>query len=178
MDTSPAFSNRQITDDELPSLQSLSWDKLSPTYFTVNIWLRLLTNTLIFAGSVALRWLPVSENWMLLITCLNVLCALAIPIGVIWGYFADKRIGFSLREQDISVRSGLVFRSIITQPMLRVQHVELTRGPIERKAGLATLEVFSAGGDSGTFSIPGLPEEKAKEIRQFILGHGDLTRHD
>ena len=90
-------------------------------------------------------------------------------------FFADPLIKYALREQDLSLQSGLVFRSLSCQPILRVQHVELKRGPIDRKVGLAKLQVFSAGGALHTFEIPGLPIEDAESIRQFIISHKDAN---
>ena len=60
---------------------------------------------------------------------------------------------------------------------MRIQHIEIERGPLERSAGLATLQVFSAGGAHHTFEIPGLTYEKAIELRQFILNHKDVSQN-
>jgi membrane protein YdbS with pleckstrin-like domain len=68
-----------------------------------------------------------------------------------------------------------VFRGLSCQPILRVQHVEVKRGPFDRWAGLAKLQVFSAGGEMHTFEIPGLPLERAQRIRQYILDHKDVS---
>ena len=65
----------------------------------------------------------------------------------------------------------------MSQPITRIQHIELKRGPIERKVGLARLQVFSAGGEMHTFEIPGLPLETAQQLRQFILQHKDMVKH-
>jgi membrane protein YdbS with pleckstrin-like domain len=62
----------------------------------------------------------------------------------------------------------------VIQPLSRIQHIELKRGPLERSAGLATSHVYSAGGGAHTFEIPGLPVEQAQGLRQFILQHQDL----
>ena len=96
-------------------------------------------------------------------------------IYVGYHFFADPIIKYTLREQDLHFQSGLFFRRIVSQPILRIQHIELKRGPIERKANLATLQVFSAGGTSHTFEIPGLSYQKAVSLRQFIIDHKDLS---
>ncbi len=85
--------------------------------------------------------------------------------------FADPLKHYALREKDISYSSGLIFRKTVTQPLRRVQHVEVERGPIERYTGLATIQVFSAGGAGHTFAIPGLTHAQAMHIRQFVLTH-------
>ncbi|TRX58188.1 PH domain-containing protein [Thalassomonas sp. M1454] len=95
----------------------------------------------------------------------------------LYSYFADPKKKYALREQDISYQSGLIFRKTVSQPILRVQHVELKRGPVERKVGLASLQVFSAGGAMHTFEVPGLDYDNAENIRQYILSHKDLNQH-
>jgi membrane protein YdbS with pleckstrin-like domain len=103
----------------------------------------------------------------------------AILVITLWNfiyhYLADPLKQYALREHDLNYQSGLIFRSLVSQPILRIQHIEIKRGPIERKAGLATLQVFSAGGVSHTFNIPGLEYDKAVSLRQFILDHKDLA---
>ncbi|MFD2178881.1 PH domain-containing protein [Veronia pacifica] len=154
------------------------WEPLSSRYVLVNLWLNIILYSVLFAASIGFRWLPPFENLTGYLSVATAIFAFLIPAMTTWGFMSDKKKRFSLREQDISFSSGIFVHRLVTQPMLRVQHVELTRGPIERKAGLASLQVFSAGGSSHTFTIPGLPVEKAKQIRQFILSHGDLTQHD
>ena len=95
-----------------------------------------------------------------------------------YGILADKNKGYAIREHDFSYRSGVIFQSVVSQPILRIQHVELKHGPIDRHFGLASLEIFSAGGAMHTFAIPGLPEEKAREIRSYVLTHSDIAAND
>ena len=54
-------------------------------------------------------------------------------------------------------------------PVRRMQHVDLSRGPIERLFGLATLVVFTAGNEGSAFRVPGLPVQKAQELRDRIV---------
>jgi membrane protein YdbS with pleckstrin-like domain len=106
--------------------------------------------------------------------------SVAMAIWFAWTlyfYFADKRLGYCLREQDITLFKGLIFRKQITQPICRIQHIELQRGPVDRKVGLAQLHIFSAGDLTQTFIIPGLPEEDATAIRNTILAHKELQHH-
>ncbi len=90
---------------------------------------------------------------------------------------ADVRKFYALRDQDISFTSGVVFKKTVSQPILRIQHVELKRGPIDRKIGLAKLQVFSAGGAMHTFEILGLKLDDAESIRQYILSHKDANHY-
>ena len=135
--------------------------------------------TLLLTGIVtAVRLQPLFTLPDALKTVYPLVAAVLLVLGAIWlcyHYLADQRIGYALREQDISLKRGLFFRKIVCQPILRVQHVQLKRGPLERMAGLATLQVFSAGGAMHTFEVPGLVLERAEQVRQFILDHKDLS---
>ncbi|MDG1254053.1 MAG: PH domain-containing protein, partial [Glaciecola sp.] len=82
-----------------------------------------------------------------------------------------------VREQDITLFKGLIFRKVITQPICRIQHIEVKRGPIDRKVNLAKLHVYSAGDIAQTFEIPGLDFTLANSIRNELLAHKDMQHH-
>jgi len=108
-----------------------------------------------------------------------IIWAVAI-LGFLFTWYShayDQAKSYALRELDLHYASGLFFQKVVSQPITRIQHIELKRGPIERKVGLATLQVFSAGGEMHTFQIPGLPVETAQQLRQFILQHKDVVKH-
>lgn len=179
MDTS-TFSNLSIDEAKLPDIEQLDWQSLSPKYMPVNLRINLISTLLLTAIWSALLFQPfwpinqAIESILLWIG--GGLTALGLLFSV-HGRFADPCKAYALREHDLSYRSGLFFRKSITQPILRIQHIELKRGPIERRVGLATLQVFSAGGVMHTFEIPGLPLSTAKSLRQFILQHKDTRNH-
>lgn len=173
------FVNPQL--NELPDIEELEFKPMSGLYPKLNLLVNLYFFLLLLLVTVVLQW----QSWFTLPQFIaahldSSRLGLSIAAVVIPGYFylADKRKGYALRQHDLSYRSGLIFISVTTQPVLRIQHVELKRGPIERKAGLASLQVFSAGGALHTFAIPGLPLAKAKQIRRFILEHKDIAQHD
>jgi uncharacterized membrane protein YdbT with pleckstrin-like domain len=77
--------------------------------------------------------------------------------------------GYILRERDLLHRRGVIFKTITSIPFNRVQHCEVSQGPIQRFFGLNTLQVFTAGGSNSDLSIPGLKGEQAQKIKEFIL---------
>lgn len=83
--------------------------------------------------------------------------------------------GYLLREHDMSFYSGALFKVITVQPFTRLQHIEITRGPLERLFGLATLKLFSAGGAQHTMAIPGLLLAQAEYLRGSILDSKGLA---
>ena len=172
------FSNQQVRYDELPHLDALVLEPISPKYRMLNlVFVTLLALILIGVVSV-LRFNPFFDLPEDLAYAYPFIVGVISTLGLIWfiyHWFADTKIMYAVREQDISKQSGLVFRGLSCQPILRVQHVEVKRGPFDRWAGLAKLQVFSAGGEMHTFEIPGLPLERAERIRQYILDHKDVS---
>ncbi|MDH3749467.1 MAG: PH domain-containing protein, partial [Gammaproteobacteria bacterium] len=77
--------------------------------------------------------------------------------------------GYVIRSKDIVFKSGVFWRSVTAVPFNRVQHVETNNTPLDRKFGLANLQIFTAGGSGGDLSISGLGADVAERLRIYIL---------
>jgi membrane protein YdbS with pleckstrin-like domain len=173
----PEFTN-EIVSAATISTEKMTLVSLSPKYRQINlIWGVCFSAliTLILAITTSGLFFIVPENAQAYVVWAYVFIGIITLRDLIYHYLADPLMQYALREHDLNYQSGLIFRSLVSQPILRIQHIEIKRGPIERKAGLATLQVFSAGGMSHTFHIPGLVYEDAIALRQFILDHKDLA---
>lgn len=175
------FQNPPLCEAELPQLATLEWQALSPNYRSLMLWVDSIAIILLTALWLVI-WLQ--PFWSLPQTLSHIVLwgGLVITggaiVNVVYDYFAIPLQAYALRQHDLSFRSGIFFRKSVTQPILRIQHIELKQGPLERKAGLATLQVFSAGGATQTFEIPGVTLVTAESIRQLILQHKAGLRHD
>jgi uncharacterized protein len=81
-----------------------------------------------------------------------------------WGYRIDDRV--------LEIRKGLWEKSLSLLPLSRLQHVDIQRGPIERKFGLATLTLHTAGTHNATLTLPGLDADEAVRLRDHLLAAG------
>lgn len=79
--------------------------------------------------------------------------------------------GYQIGADRLRVVRGLMFRSDTVVPFGRVQHIDVTQGPLERFFGIATLTVHTAGNHNASVSLPGLGEELAREMREAIRAH-------
>lgn len=176
---SPAteFSNMQI-DPKHITTDTLHMTALSPKFRTINLLLTAFWGGLMMVA-IGVLWsglfFDLPEHADVIAMAAFGLVSFFTLWSLVHHWFADPLKKYALREHDLNFQSGLIFRRLVSQPLLRIQHIELKRGPIERKADLATLQVFSAGGVSHTFYIPGLEYDRAVELRQFILDHKDLA---
>lgn len=178
--TTAEFSNEQLSETQYPSIFHIDTLPLDPAYAKANRLLLLtiaLLVALIFAAVLNQPWFELPEKLAIVLTFAGIGISCLFLLLTVYHIAADPKKSYALREHDLSYSSGLVFRQCVTQPITRIQHIELKRGPIERKVGLATLEVFSAGGALHTFEIPGLKLATAQQIRQFILQHKDAVKH-
>ena len=51
----------------------------------------------------------------------------------------------------------------------RIQHLEVSQGPLERHLGLATLSVFTAGTLGSDMKLPGLKLQTATNMKFHLL---------
>ena len=128
----------------------------------------------------ALGWLPFGaiptavgsaflSGWPARIA-LGVAClALAALIGARLGRARWSRTTWKLDERGLQVRRGLVWRSELLVPRARVQHLDLERGPIERRHGLATLVVHTAGTRLYALRQSGFLDADAVALRDALL---------
>tara|TARA_Y100001937_G_scaffold108216_1_gene151636 strand:+ start:82 stop:681 length:600 start_codon:yes stop_codon:yes gene_type:complete len=173
----PVFSNNQLNVEDIPNLQSLALLPISKKYRAINIFSIGLIALVLLSIATGIKYQPFWSIPEDLLKAYPYIVTAIVALATIWALyhvFADVRIFYAIREQDISKLSGLIFRKLSCQPILRVQHVEVNRGPLDRWAGLASLQVFSAGGEMHTFEIPGLTLDKAEQLREFILAHKDI----
>lgn len=159
------FLNLQINMDELPTANELVMEPMAEAYEQevkvqqIIVWTPLLLASFapfLIAGLFPLLLIPV---FVLILAAFIV--ALVIR--------KSKVKGIALREHDIAYRSGLFWKKTVLLPFNRVQHAEVSSGPLQRKYGLASLKFFTAGGSSVDLKIDGLLKERAEEIRTFIM---------
>lgn len=95
-------------------------------------------------------------------------------IFFILGYYIIQErsflfMAYAVREEDVIYQKGWLVRSTKVCPYNRVQNCSIKSGPLERKRGLASLILYTAGSEGADMRIPGLLQTDAEELRQFIL---------
>ena len=161
------FENVEIPLDELPRVAELDWQALDPGYRSRLIVERLITIGFLLAGAVIVTVLaPVPPSAPALLFAgigIAAVVMLALP------FIALPRMGYVIRDKDLVYRSGVIWRSVTAVPFNRVQHVETSSTPLDRRFDLASLKVFTAGGASGDLKIDGLGAERAEQLRALVL---------
>lgn len=86
-----------------------------------------------------------------------------------WPVIEHRHASYRVDDQGIEIRRGVVWRSVTSVPRNRVQHTDVSQGPLERSFGLGTLVVFTAGTEHAKVTLAGLDHAKALRIRDHLL---------
>lgn len=169
IETSLAFSNDQIFPVAFPKMAILEYSPLEKNLLKADIIWSVLFFTVGFIVSLVLRY-GFDAEWMIDYGMYVWFVLLFIMlISLVFVYFGFHRKSYAIRQKDIVYNSGLFWQSSIAIPFNRVQHCEVSQGPIDRFYNLAELKVFTAGGASSDLSISGLSPETAARIKDFIV---------
>jgi uncharacterized protein len=109
------------------------------------------------------------------------LAAVLITVGVglialIWGLWLIPRNwrawGYAERLDDLLVTHGVMYRRLTVVPYGRMQFVDVASGPLERRYGLATVQLHTASPATDA-KIPGLPAAEAARLRDRLSALGE-----
>ncbi|MBB6426212.1 PH domain-containing protein [Sphingopyxis sp. JAI128] len=82
-----------------------------------------------------------------------------------------QRWGYKIGEGQLRVARGWLFRTDTIVPFVRVQHIDVGQGPVERLFGLSHLIVHTSGTHNSTVTLPGLRSDLAAAMRETIRRH-------
>ena len=150
----------------IPSIADIKFQPLAPNYPVLSalesliFW--LIPNIILFGVKI---FKPEAEIPQFLFVVFPIIAVLSVVLT----YLAAKAKGFVLREKDILYKQGLFWQRQTGVSFKRIQHIDISNGPMERKFGLSTIKFFTAGGALADLKISGLTTEDAQKLRSFIL---------
>lgn len=83
-----------------------------------------------------------------------------------------RALEFGVDAQGIAIQRGIFWRSRILLPRIRVQHSDVSQGPLERRYGVATLKLYTAGSHYTKVELPGLTHDDALALRDQLVARG------
>lgn len=107
------------------------------------------------------------------------LAVMALAAGLVvssWIWWLIGRqvaaMGYALRNDDLVVVSGIMFRRLVVVPYGRMQLVDVTSGPLDRRFGLASVQLHTAAATTDA-SVPGLTQVDAADLRDRLAALGE-----
>ncbi len=99
----------------------------------------------------------------------------AAAIGFGWAWIVIGRqvraIGYAERPEEFLVRRGVLWQAVVVVPYARLQYVDVHAGPIDRRLGIARLQLHTASAGTDA-AIPGLPAAEASRLRDQLTERG------
>jgi uncharacterized protein len=134
------------------------------TIRAILFWLPLAIGAIV-ADQLLLRATPFHNVPSILVPLLGLLAVAVLPGR------RYRRLGYALHPKLLQVVHGWLFHVDTMVPLVRVQHIDVTRGPLDKAFGTATLVVHTAGTHNSIVTLPGLHPDKAAAIRDEIRQH-------
>ncbi|HEX8573942.1 MAG TPA: PH domain-containing protein [Allosphingosinicella sp.] len=101
-----------------------------------------------------------------------------VPALLVFAYLAlwapprrYRAWGYRIDGEELRVRRGVWTRVHTLVPLDRVQHIDVSQGPLERGLGICSLVLHTAGTLHSQIVVPGLTRETAERIRDEIKAH-------
>jgi uncharacterized protein len=148
-------------------------ERLDPRSITVGriggwIFLLILAGFTMPGLIAGLFWRPRQNLFIATFAVFLFLAAVAtlVHMGPVWRY---RHTWYRIDLHGIEIARGRFWHRLITVPHARVQHIDVVRGPFERRFGLATLVIYTAGHANSEVKIEGLSHESALTLRERLV---------
>jgi membrane protein YdbS with pleckstrin-like domain len=163
------FSNPAIDLSYLPKAEELNLQPIEHNYWKV-LQLRWLITAavMIIGGSLAIYFIKGLQKPLIIGLAAGGWLLITI-LSYLFMRLSFKRTAYAMREKDVLYRTGWIIRRMQVCPFNRIQHCSVHAGPLERRYGLASISLFTAGSDGSDIKIAGLTDAMAASIREFIM---------
>ncbi len=97
----------------------------------------------------------------------------SIPVVVLIAWQLWRRRGYAHDDDGLASRGGFIGRKVDAFPMRKAQSAIVKRSPLQRRKGLATLQVHLA---CGKITVPYIEHEVARRLRDYTLYRVEASR--
>lgn len=162
------FTNQTIDISTLPKFEETALNPLQKSYFKVMLIQFGIVYGILLIGIIALYFISIKELIQDKIVYFAIGWLVLVVLNFLYLRISFAKKGFALREHDVIFKSGVISETTTIVTNNRVQHVALHQGMFSRIFGLASIELFTAGGSSSDLKINGLLLDDAKKIKESV----------
>ncbi len=159
------FSNNEIDLGSLPNYEAVNFNPISTQYLKkvlVEFGIFLLIALIVIAG---LLYYKIETYYIY-----SGIVFFVLFFGFkLWNSIKmQEEYGYAIREKDVLYRRGYIISRTTVVPFNRIQHATISRGILDKFFGIATLNIFTAGGSGSDIQIPGLEPELAVRLKESL----------
>jgi membrane protein YdbS with pleckstrin-like domain len=156
--------------DDLFAPPTEQWRRISPSFTTMRRLTSIVAVIVVFLVPAILVAAITGKWWLAALILFAGIVVLAVRIPIVTRQ--GNAWGFALRDDDLYITHGVMFRSLTAVPYGRMQLVEVNAGPIERAFGVSTVKLITASASTDA-TIVGLPPAEAAELRDRLTTLGE-----
>lgn len=155
-----------------------TWRRLEKRYVRMSRQAALVRTLVLVVIAVAVG----TFGWWLLewstpmTTRIGLVAAVALightVLGLVLPAIRYRHSAWRLGESGLELRRGALWRNETRIPLSRIQHTDVRQGPLERRHGLATIAVFTAGTHFNAIELDGIAHQDAITLRDELIGAG------
>ncbi len=147
-------------------MENLNLMKQETLYLKINRVVTLIIFALIFIVANIILFLSPAPYWLMLI--IDAVIILLVSIIYVYQGAAYKHFSYAMNDYGLYINQGVIWQRKIIVPRNRVQHTDVTQGPLMRKYGLAELTVHTAGTRNASVKLPGIKHDLAEQLRESL----------
>lgn len=132
--------------------------------FAVVLIISIASSTGVSIANGVVQWPAV-----LTIAISGSVCLVVCLLMIFWPQVEFKNVRWRLDKLGFEIHKGVFWKHRIAVPLARIQHVDVTQGPIERFFSLGSIIVYTAGSQSSAVKLNGLNHQVAKDLKDHIL---------
>jgi membrane protein YdbS with pleckstrin-like domain len=95
--------------------------------------------------------------------------AIGLTLSWVWPEAYFRHLRFGIDATGIAVERGIFWQSRIAVPRARIQHTDVSQGPLQRRYGVGTLKLYTAGSRYTKIELSGLAHAEALALRDVLL---------
>ena len=143
-------------------------ERISGAFFSVIFGIAIVVGILVCAFGFGMTSVP----FLALYVAALVLAILTAVLNFIWPPLRYRYTRWRLNEDGLEIHRGVLWRHQISVPRARVQHADVSQGPLQRQYGVARLTVHTAGTQHAFVLLDGLTHSIAVELRDQLVRQG------
>ena len=162
------FTNIEIPISGLPQVEEVNFQPLEKDYLVVERISYIISTAVILIIGAAAFYFIEDAHQVKIILPVAALFIILTMIGWIVTVAGFRFSGYAIRDKDVLYRSGWFIRKTRIVPLNRIQHVSVQSGPLERRYKLGSVSIFTAGSGQADFTIRGISEATAHQLKDWL----------
>ena len=148
----------------------ITLSRVTNVIFALIVSIGLAFATVAYWASMQWDWI----SWAIGIAAVFLTLLLWI-VAIVWPALSYQRLSWRMGDFGLEIHRGVLWRHQISIPVARVQHADVSQGPLQRQFGLGTLIVHTAGTQNSSVELDGLAHELAVDLRDQIVKQKELV---